>query len=118
MDSDSQHEDAVNQKTNGGTVLQWINPLREIGIMNDQNAGRSSVPDNRAGGWRVDGSASSIPERSQFELHLGAFALRARSLSVRSVGMKDRARQAAFRARTKSGMQNASDKCFINQSPE
>ncbi len=71
MDSDFQHKDAVNQKTNGDTVIQWINPLREIGIqvMNDQNAGRSSVPDNRAGGWRVDGSASSIQERSQFELH-------------------------------------------------
>ncbi len=75
MDSDSQHKDAVNQKTNEDTVLQWINLLREIGIMNDQNAGRSSVPDNRAGGWRVDGSASSISERSQFKLHSGAFAL-------------------------------------------
>jgi hypothetical protein len=36
MDSDSLHKDAVNLKTNGDTVLQWINPLREIGIMNDQ----------------------------------------------------------------------------------
>ena len=84
--------------------------------MNDQNAGRSSVLDNGAGGWRVDGSASSILERSQFELHSGAFALLARSRSIRSVGMKDRARQAAFQARAKSSMQNAHDKCFINQS--
>ena len=118
MDSDSQHKDAVNRKTNGDIVLQWINPLREIGIMNDQNAGRSSVPDNCAGGWRVDGSASSILERSQFELHPGAFALRALSRSVHSVGMKDRARQAAFQERAKSSMQNTRDKCFINQSPE
>ncbi len=78
----------------------------------------SSVPDNRTGGWQVDGSACSIPERSQFGLHPEAFARLARSLSVRSVGMKDRARQAAFRARVKSGMQNARNKCFINQSPE
>ena len=96
MDSDSQHKDAVNQKTNGDTVLQWINLLREIWIMNDQNAGRRSVPDNRAGGWRVDGSASSIPERLQFKLHPGAFALRVQSRSVRSVEMKNRVRQAAF----------------------
>jgi hypothetical protein len=84
--------------------------------MNDQNAGGSSAPDNCGGGWRVDGSASSILERSQFELHSRAFALQARSRSIRSVGMKDRARQAAFLARAKSVMQNALDKCFINQS--
>jgi hypothetical protein len=89
--NNSHHKDAVNQKTNGDTVLQWINPLREIGIMNNQNAGRSSVPDNRAGGWRADGSASAIPERS--------FCGNERS-------------------RATSGMQNARDKCFINQSPE
>jgi hypothetical protein len=101
--NNSQHKDAVKRKTNGDTVLKnSINPLREIGIMNDQNAGSSSVPDNRAGGWRVDGSVSSIPERSQFELDPGALALRARSRSVRSVGMKDRARQAACRARATS----------------
>jgi hypothetical protein len=117
--NNSQHKDAVNRKTNGDTVLEnSINLLREIRIMNDQNAGISSVPDNRSGGWRVDDTASSIQERSQFELDPRALALRARSQSVRSVGMKDRVRQAAFQALATSGMQSVHNKCFINQSPE
>ncbi len=99
MDSDSQHEDAVNSKTNGDTVLQWINLLREIGIMNDQNTGRSSVPDNRAGGWLVDGSASSIP------------GIRAPSLSVCSASViPERSFCGNERSRATSGIPSAREK--------
>ena len=48
----SQHNDAINRKTTPATVLTWVNQLREAGIkeneriINDQDAGRSSAPEN------------------------------------------------------------------------
>ena len=48
----SEHKDAINRKTTPATVLTWVNQLREAGIIeneqiiNDQDAGRSSAPEN------------------------------------------------------------------------